>query len=371
MKKVGITGQKGFIGTNLYNYLNLKKDEIRLADFEDCYFESEERLINFVKECDTIVHLAALNRHNNPEEILRVNLDLVKKLISITEKVKIFPHIIFSSSIQEEQDNIYGKSKSEGRKLFEEWSKRNNSKFTGLIIPNVFGQGGQPFYNSVISTFSYQLTHNEVPQIHVDNNLKLIYVGNLCKIIYNIIKNKEINNHYYIQEDTTCNVSDLLEILKYYKEEYFDNGIIPEIKGQFEVNLFNTFRSYIDELYYPKYFNKNEDERGYLTEVVKERTGGQTFFSYTKPGITRGNHFHTRKIERFCVIKGKGLIKLRKIGEKKIAEYKVTGNKPSFVDMPIWCTHSITNIGNEEMLTLFWTNEIFNINDSDTFFEEV
>ena len=371
MKRVGITGQKGFIGTNLYNFLNLKKDEISLINFEDSFFESETKLENFVKECDIIIHLAALNRHNNPEEILRVNIDLVKKLISVTEKLKKFPHIIFSSSIQEEKDNIYGRSKSEGRKLFEEWSKRNKSKFTGLIIPNVFGQGGVPFYNSVISTFSYQLTHNEFPKIEIDNNLKLIYVGNLCKIIYEIIEKEDINNHYYISEDTTCKVSDLMKLLKYYKEEYFDNSIIPEINNQFEINLFNTFRSYIDESYYPKYFIKNKDDRGYLTEVVKEKTGGQIFFSYTRPGIARGNHFHTRKIERFCVIKGTGLIKLRKIGDRKIAEYKVTGNEPSFVDMPIWSTHSITNIGDEEMLTLFWTNEIFNPEDSDTYYEEV
>ena len=116
MKRVGITGQKGFIGTNLYNFLNLKKDEISLINFEDSFFESETKLENFVKECDIIIHLAALNRHNNPEEILRVNIDLVKKLISVTEKLKKFPHIIFSSSIQEEKDNIYGRSKSEGRK---------------------------------------------------------------------------------------------------------------------------------------------------------------------------------------------------------------------------------------------------------------
>lgn len=371
MKNVGITGQTGFIGRNLFNFLNLKKDKVNLINFKDEYFDNESELENFVSNCDVIVHLAALNRHNDANEIVKINIELVKKLIITTEKIKKFPHIIFSSSTQEEKDNPYGESKLEGRKLFEDWSKRNNSKFTGLIIPNVFGQGGMPFYNSVISTFSYQLTHNDNPQIQIDNNLKLIYVGNLIKNIYDIIKNERTENSYRISEDATYKVTELLEILKVYKEQYFDNGIIPELKNQFEVNLFNTFRSYIDELYFPRFVNKNSDDRGYLIEIVKGNTGGQTFFSSTKPGITRGNHFHTRKVERFCVINGTGMIKLRNIGENKIREYKVSGDKPSFIDMPVWCTHSITNIGNDELLTLFWTNEIFNPDDADTYFEKV
>lgn len=371
MKQVGITGQSGFIGRNLYNFLNLKKDNIKLINFKDEYFADETEIDNFVKQCDVIVHLAALNRHNDENEILKINVNLVKKLIKSTEKTGKFPHIIFSSSTQEDRNNPYGKSKSEGRKLFEEWRKRNNSKFTGLIIPNVFGQWGMPFYNSVISTFSYQLTHNDIPQIQIDNYLNLIYVGNLIDIIFKIIINEESNDSYFVLEDEGYKVTDLLKILNHYKEIYFEKNIIPEFKSRFEVNLFNTFRSYIDESYYPRYISKNTDNRGYLTEIVKEYTGGQTFFSSTEPGITRGNHFHIRKIERFCVIKGKGLIRLREIGEEKIREYEVTGENPSFVDMPVWVTHSITNIGEDELLTLFWTNEIFNPEDSDTYFEEV
>ena len=138
------------------------------------------------------------------------------------------------------------------------------------------------------------------------------------------------------------------------------------------MNLFNTFRSYIKhETFFPFYLTKNTDERGSFVETIKLQIGGQVSFSTTKPGITRGNHFHTRKIERFAVIKGKALIEIRKIGTDEIFSFELNGDKPSFVDMPIWYTHNITNIGNEELYTIFWINEFFNAEDADTFFEKV
>ena len=156
MVKVGITGQSGFIGIHLFNFLGLQKDEVIRIPFLDEFFSNTDSLQKFVKECDVIVHLAALNRHNNPETIFETNIQLVRQIIEAMEIVDHFPEIIFASSIQEQLDNPYGKSKFEGRKLFEEWSKKHDSLFIGLVIPNVFGPFGNPFYNSVIATFSYQ-----------------------------------------------------------------------------------------------------------------------------------------------------------------------------------------------------------------------
>lgn len=371
MISVGITGQSGFIGTHLYNYLGLKKGEIERIPFRDEFFLAGESLKNFVEKCDVIVHLAALNRHNDPEVIYRTNIELVNKLITTTEETDRYPNIIFSSSTQEQGDNPYGRSKLQGRKLFEEWSRRHEAKFVGLVIPNVFGPFGNPHYNSVVATFSHQLTHDETPTIQDDNNLRMMYINELAQYMYKIIKEGVSSSPILVPFSVEIKVSELLTKLNYYKELYLEQNIIPSLNNEFEVSLFNTFRCFIDHSHYPFYLEVKNDNRGFLAENIKEHTGGQSFFSITRPGITRGNHFHTRKIERFCVIRGKASIRLRRIGTSDVVEYLVDGQKPSTVDMPIWHTHSITNIGDSELLTLFWSNEIYDPDDPDTYFEEV
>lgn len=371
MITVGITGQKGFIGTHLYNYLSLGKD-IKLVDFDKSFFGDKKLLQDFVKQCDVIVHLAAMNRHNNPTVIYDTNVLLVQKLIDAMESQNVQPHVIFSSSTQEEKENPYGNSKKAGRKLFISWAAKNNAVFTGLVVPNVFGPFGNPYYNSVIATFSYQLIHNETPKIEVDGKLKLIYVNELIEIIRQIITEKKSDPEYKISFTHEIKVSDILKLLEDYKETYFIKNTFPSFQNSFQLNLFNTFRSYIDhEKYFPVLLKKNTDDRGTFVETVKTLTGGQFSFSTTHPGITRGNHFHTRKIERFAVISGKATIELRKIGTKDILKFELDGEKPSFVDMPVWYTHNITNVGTNDLLTLFWINEFFDPNDPDTFFEEV
>jgi len=375
MLKVGITGQAGFIGTHLFNYLNLKKDKIATIPFHDSYFESHEKLTKFVSECNVIVHLAAMNRHGEPQVIYDTNLKLVNQLISAMELTGSRPHVLFSSSTQEERDNLYGKSKHDGRLLLKQWAERNNSHFTGFVIPNVFGPFGNPNYNSVIATFCHQLAHNEQPKIVVDANLQLIYVNELVDLFYKkmIEAETEVDEDNYKVNFTSENkVSEILLTLEYFKKEYFDSHCFPDLKNKFEVNLFNTFRSYIDHnSRYPVLLKKNTDQRGAFTETIKSSLGGQFSFSTTKPGITRGNHFHTRKIERFIVIKGQATIELRRIGSNEILRFELNGEQPSFVDMPVWYSHNITNVGNEELITLFWINEFFDPDDPDTYFETV
>ncbi|APF20146.1 NAD-dependent epimerase/dehydratase [Caldithrix abyssi DSM 13497] len=372
MKKIVITGQSGFIGSHLYNYLKYVSKDFEIIPFEDHFFKDEAKLKSIVKKADVLVHLAALNRHNDPDEIFKTNKQLVEKIINACNATNSKPHIIFASSTQEARDNPYGLSKKEGRLMFSKWAREKGATFTGLIIPNVFGPFGRPFYNSVVATFSYQLIHNKTPKIEVDARLKLIYVQELIEEIHRIIHKTIGNEKYYIKHTEETRVSEILTILTQYKNNYIIQNAIPELQTEFKRNLFNTFRSYIDiDKFYPVYLEKREDNRGFLVESVKERTGGQLFYSFTLPGITRGNHFHIRKIERFCVIKGQAIIRLRKIGTRKIVEYEVDGNNPAFIDIPIWYTHNITNIGKDEMITLFWSNEIFNPDDTDTFFEKV
>ena len=372
MIQIGITGQEGFVGTHLYNTLRLSPDIFQLIDFKKEYFSDSNLLDNFVSKCDVIIHLAALNRHNDPQIIYDTNLGLVNNLIASLERKNSKAHLVMSSSSQEERDNIYGKSKRDGRLSFANWAKKNNTIFTGMIIPNVFGPFGRPYYNSVVATFSYQITHNEEPNINLDCRLNLIYVGELVSQIVNIIRRKINNAYYEIKPTSNYKVSELLFTLNKFKVSYFDNGEIPKIKNNFELNLFNTFRSYIDiKNYFPKKYIKHSDERGSFVEVIRLAAGGQVSFSNTLPGVTRGNHFHTRKIERFAVIKGKALIQLRRIGTDEVINYYLDGENPSYVDMPIWYTHNIKNIGNDDLLTNFWINEFYNPNNSDTFFEIV
>lgn len=373
MKRIGITGKSGFIGTHLANNIFLYKDKYELIDFEDSYFQNEEQLKSFVKKCDVIVHLAALNRHSEPDEILKTNIKLVEQLIESLETTNSKPHIIFSSSTQEDRENTYGSSKKKGRELFESWADRNKSRFTGLIIPNVFGPFGVPFHNSFISTFSYQLTHAQEPKIEIDAEVGLIYVDELVKQILNIIeKDEKKTTIERLAETSKFKVSDILKIMETYKSDYIDKAIIPELDTNFKRNLFNTFRSYIElNNHFPFHYKLNSDERGTFVETMKLNTGGQVSYSTTIPGITRGNHFHTRKIERFAVIKGEATIKMRKINTKEIFEFKLNGSEPSFVDMPIWYTHNITNTGQSELITMFWINEFYDEKDADTFFEKV
>jgi UDP-2-acetamido-2,6-beta-L-arabino-hexul-4-ose reductase len=375
MLKVGITGQAGFIGTHLYNFLNLKKEEIITVPFEDSYFENEDKLKGFVTSCDAIVHLAAMNRHGDPQVIYDTNLRLVRHLITVMEATSSRPHILFSSSTQEERDNLYGKSKRDGRILFEQWAEKNNAGFTGFVIPNVFGPFGNPYYNSVIATFCHQLTHNEQPKIAVDASLQLIYVNELVELFYKkIIAPDRIKGamRFDVQYTSQKMVSELLLSLESFKKVYFEEHSFPELNSVFELNLFNTFRSYIDlSSYNPVPLKKNSDQRGTFIETTRTSLGGQFSYSTTLPGVTRGNHYHTRKIERFIVIKGKAVIELRRIGTTDILRFELDGEKPSYVDMPVWYTHNITNTGADELITLFWINEFFNPDDADTFFEKV
>ncbi len=372
MKKIGITGQTGFVGTHLYNTLKLFPNEFEVVAFNDKSFEEEHLLDSFVSTCDVIVHLAAMNRHESQEVLYQTNIGLVQKLIDSLKKSDSKAHVLFSSSSQEERDNLYGRSKKEGRELLFNWANENGGVFTGLIIPNVFGAFGKPFYNSFIATFCHQLTHNERPSVANDADVDLIYVQELVDLIIDQIRERKTQEIFKVQHTSTQKVTQVLGFLENFKQSYFDKGEIPVINSRFELNLFNTFRSFIDyQTHFPIKFTQHTDARGAFVEVIRLGIGGQVSFSTTVPGITRGNHYHTRKIERFAVIKGKALIQLRKIGTDEVIDLYLDGSEPAYVDMPIWYTHNIKNIGDEVLYTNFWINEAFNPDDADTFFEEV
>jgi UDP-2-acetamido-2,6-beta-L-arabino-hexul-4-ose reductase len=371
MIKVGVTGSNGFLGWHLCRTLELDINKFELIEFKRDWFNVNFDLDSFVSKCDIVVHLAGLNRHSDEISIYNTNVGLAERLIESFKRTNFKGQVVFSSSIQEDRNNIFGNSKKAARELFAKWADQFNGNFHGVIIPNVFGAFGIPFYNSVISTFCHQLVNGKTPSIEIDASLNLIYINDLVKKIIDLFDNKT-NNYYRIEHTDTYKVSEILELLIIFKNKYFENGQIPIFNNQFELNLFNSFRSYFNmSNHFPIKYKNNIDERGNFVEIIRLETGGQVSFSTTKKEITRGNHFHTRKIERFSVIKGNALIQLRKIGSNEVFNYYLSGDEPAYVDMPIWFTHNIKNIGEEELYTMFWINEFYDANDPDTYFENV
>lgn len=372
MKKIGITGQAGFVGGHLYNTLKLFPEQYALVEFQRDWFNQPDALDAFVKQCDVIVHLAGVNRNPDPEALFAANIAMAVALETSLSRTGSTAHVIFSSSTQEERDNHYGNSKRAARQKLENRAAASGGIFTGLLIPNVYGPFGKPFYNSVISTFCYQLTHGDSPRIDVDATLNLIYVGELIQAILHVINNHIHAPVYPIAATSSLAVSDILRILEKFRDQYHNLGIIPALHSALEINLFNTFRSFQDlASQNPVKYIQHTDNRGAFTELIRLNVGGQVSFSTTHPGITRGNHFHTRKVERFSVVKGNARIQLRRIGSDEILNFDLSGKEPAYVDMPVWYTHNITNTGDDELYTVFWINEFFDPADPDTYFETV
>jgi len=369
--RIGITGQPGFIGTHLANWIRFCEQDFELESFEDAFFDDIDRLTDFVQRCDAVVHLAGVNRDPDPEFIYRRNVELAKLLAQAMERAQCTPHVVMSSSIQERRDNPYGRGKHDARQILVDWSRRTGALFTGLLIPNVFGPFGRPYYNSVVATFAHQAAHDETPQIQTDGEIPLIYVTDLVRYIVDVVRQDQGEEEREVTAGTRVMVSEIKHRLEIFAAEYIGQNTFPVLAGAFDVNLFNTFRAAIPHSQYPVELTLRTDDRGYLTEALRTGTSGQVFYSVTRPGITRGNHFHTRKLERFCVLRGKARIRLRRVDSDEVITYDIDGAHPAVVDMPVWHTHNLTNIGDDELIMLFWTNEFFDPNNPDTIYVEV
>jgi UDP-2-acetamido-2,6-beta-L-arabino-hexul-4-ose reductase len=369
--KVGITGHNGFLGSHLKNIVKYKFKELMIVNFEREFFQIESAMSNFVMSCDVIIHLAGLNRHNSPGEIEKTNIRLAKTLAVSLLKNNFEGTLIYSSSLQIFKDTPYGESKKQAGEILAKAAFDGKFSFINLLLPNIFGPFGKPNYNSFIATFSHQLIQGKASVIIKDDKIPLIHVESAVNHILNQIDHQGIHE-IEIPNETEKKVSEVLDQLKYFHQNYIERGSIPKLENIFDIQLFNAFRSAVDHSkYFPKLHKLHIDERGYFSELVRSSTQSQQSYSITKPGVTRGDHFHTRKIERFSVIKGEATIKMRKIGTEKSLELKLTGKRPSYVDMPVWTTHNITNTGEEDLITIFWINEFYNPEDSDVYFEKV
>lgn len=369
--KVLITGQKGFIGRHLKNNIEIFYKDFSVLDFNSSLIKNKVELDNLTSNSDIIVHLAGINRSDNKDDIYKKNYNISKLLNDSLARVSFGGKLIFASSTQEDNGSDYGNAKKDSRKLFINSSKLLNYKFCGLIIPNVFGPFCKPNYNSFISTFSYNIINQKKNNIDKNAKVDIIYIDNLVDMIIKEFKTKS-NYKKIIKPDITVNVQETYNNLNGFYDLYVTKGVIPSLNSVFKINLFNTFRSFLYENdFFPIYYEISEDDRGKFSELVRSNSKGQFSFSTTNQNFVRGNHFHTRKIERFSVIQGKARIELRTIDKKKIISYDLDGDRPSYVDIPVWSTHNIKNIGSEVLITTFWTNEFYNEKKPDTYFQKV
>ena len=366
MKRIGITGVGGLIGWHLHAYLYGQKNT-HVVKADRPTFLSKEKLDHFVASSDVIVHLAGMNR-GDEKVVAETNIKLTNDLISAFRRTNSQPHIIFASSTHIYRDTAYGNSKRECTKFFRDWSENSGGLFTNLILPNVFGESGKPFHNSVVSTFCYQIANEDEPEIINDIEMEQLHAQDVAREILCIIYSSRTGD--ITLKGVNITVTELL-----YKLKMFDNNyrqyIIPDLTNKFDLYLFNTYRSYLFPDKYPVSAVLNKDERGSLFEAVKSLNGGQVFISTTKPGITRGNHYHISKLERFFVLSGQADIRIRKLFSRKFVTFKVNGLKPQYVDIPTLHTHDITNTGTDELITLFWSHEIYDPEYPDTYPETV
>lgn len=366
MLRLGITGGRGFLGWHIRVHLHADRSIEAVPAGRDV-FSDPATLAAFVRDKDAIVHLAGMNR-GDEAEIERTNVALTGMLIDACTREHVQPHILFANSTHSDRDTPYGRSKRRSAEMLAAWAEQAGARFTNLIIPGVFGEGGRPFYNSVVSTFCHQIANGETPQIIQDREMELVHAQALAERILSAIRGGEAGLLKVTGQKTS--VTALLARLQRLAGEY-RNQILPLVDDSFGLELFNTYRSYLFPKHYPVALERRADARGSLFEVVRTIHGGQCFFSTTKPGITRGNHYHMVKIERFLVAQGEATIRVRRLFSNDVVEFRVNGDSPGYVDMPTFHTHNITNVGTGELLTLFWAHEIYDPKRSDTYPEPV
>jgi UDP-2-acetamido-2,6-beta-L-arabino-hexul-4-ose reductase len=363
---LGITGANGFMALHLRALCASRGDfQVELADRQT--FSDPSRLSAFVRACDVVVHLAGLNR--SPELVLEeTNVQLVESLLEASQRANHFPHFIFASSTHIERETAYGRSKKKGAELFAKHAAKFGCPFSNIIFPNIFGEYGRPFYNSVVATFCHQLATGENPKIESDGLLHLLHVQDAVGLLYETALGKRAK--HLSPPGVPMRVRELLDRLKTISELYSKDQF-GDLSDPLTLNLFNTYRSYLFPSFYPKKLSVHADPRGNLVETIKSASGGQAFVSTSHPGIIRGNHFHLRKVERFVVLRGTALVKLRRLFSNDVISLCLEGDKPAFLDIPTLYSHSIENVGKEELLTLFWANEVFDPRKPDTFAEQV
>ena len=378
--RILVTGAKGFVGKNLCTSLyNIKNGKDKTRDLiVDEVFEYDrnntlDELEKYSAESDFIVNLAGVNRPEKTSEFYEGNTNFVDQLCSFLESKNNKCPILISSSIQVEKDNDYGKSKKAGENFLRSFSEKNGNKIYIYRFPNLFGKWCRPNYNSVVATWCYNIAHGiDIVVNDPSVVVPLCYIDDVIGEIIKCMEGKVEMTGEYIPVEPVYNISlqDLSAKIYSFKESR-RNFNIPDQNDSLTKKLYATYLSYLpeDEFSYP--LKMNVDERGSFSEFIKTKEHGQVSINITKPGVTKGQHWHHTKNEKFLVVSGEGLIRFRKIGYDNIIEYRVSGNKMEVVDIPTGYTHSIENVGATDLVTVMWANEIFDPERPDTYYEVV
>ena len=366
-KKILITGAGGFVGKNLTATL-LQKGYTDLYLYDRDSTESE--LERYCADCDFVFHLAGVNRPVDTKEFYEGNTDFSAKLLETLKKAGNCCPVIVSSSIQALLDNDYGKSKKMGEDLF--LANGFNPAYI-VRLYGVFGKWSRPNYNTVVATFCHNVAHGLPLQINdPDRELTLCYIDDVVAKFVDIMENTADYKEGFFEIDTLHKITlgRLAKTIESFGRNR-DTLVMPNLNGLMEQRLYGTYLSYLDTDNFSYKLKKNEDNRGWLAEFIKSESFGQIFISTTKPGITRGDHWHHTKVEKFFVIKGKATISFRHMITNDIIRYDVCGDEPTVVDIPVGYTHNITNTSDEEMICLFWSNQIFDPQNPDTYYTKV
>lgn len=357
-----ITGANGFLGRHVRLALDARGETPLVADRDNW-----QDLPALVANADRIIHLAGINRGEDTE-VREGNVALANDLITACDDGR-KRTIVFANTIHAGRADAYGTGKQAAGELLEQWQRRCGGKFVNVALPNLFGEEGRPFYNSVVATFVEQLTTGQSPHIG-DGQVPLLHAQQAARILIDAADNPQPTLH---PRGTDITIAALWQTLARMHTDYRD-GVIPHLSGPLDVPLFNTLRARMFRDRPAIELQPHSDRRGMFVETAKVRGGGgQTSFSTTAANVTRGQHYHLRKIERFVVIAGTGRMQLRHVldGPETTVTIDASGDRPLAVDMPTGWAHNITNIGSSTLLTQFWINEVYDPNDPDTFAKEV
>ncbi|MDP3306588.1 MAG: capsular polysaccharide biosynthesis protein CapF [Erysipelotrichaceae bacterium] len=365
-----VTGAKGFIGKNLVT-------ELRNKGFNYVYeFDTDtdlNLLDDYCKQADFVFHLAGVNRPKETSEFMSGNFGFTSTLL---QKLKYFKNscpVMLSSSIQAELANPYGESKKAGEDLMLKYSQETGARVLVYRFPNVFGKWCRPNYNSAIATFCYNIANDLPIQINDPSTvLNLVYIDDVVEDLISNLNENAISREGYFQISKvyTVTLEEVVNLIYKYKNSRSDL-LIPDMSDEFTKKLYSTYLSYLPEDKFSYDLKMNVDLRGSFTEFVRTPDRGQVSINISKPGITKGNHWHHTKNEKFLVVSGKGVIRFRDIHSSKVVEYFVSGEKLEVVDIPVGYTHNIENLADVDMVTIMWANETFDSEKPDTYYLEV
>lgn len=373
MKTILVTGASGFIGKNLCSQLELDGDDIKLTKFTRD--QSLDELSELVQAADFIFHTAGVNRPQSEEEFATGNTDLTKYIIDTLRSNNLKIPLLLTSSAQAVQENPYGKSKLAAEAIVSSWKKESGAPVYIYRLPGVFGKWCRPNYNSVVATFCNNIAKGLPVQVSDPaHKITLVYIDDVVRTFISHLSQETAQSEddfYSIPETFEVSLGDLKDRITAI-HDIRETSIVPNLEDKLNKYLYATYISYLNTDDFSYELTRNSDERGWLVEFIKSRQAGQIFISKTKPGISRGDHWHHTKIEKFLVVEGKGEISFRnKIGEQDIISYEVDGDKPTVLDIPTGYVHSIKNIGDSDLITIFWANEMLDKNRPDTYYEKV